>query len=229
MQEDLASIRGVVDLSPQEALDSAQDFLVEQGYGVTHRTATTLTMERQDPNTTAEQEGTLKLVVMALPQPEGGVQLKVSGNDREGVRERQAQWLEWSESLPKRETEEQRPEAAATTESVATEAVGPEGVRPTTEVEGTVPQARYCSNCGQPLDPDAQFCQSCGQPTHETARIRTPQAYVPTPPPPQPQQAPRDPGVWTGVKLGCGMFIVLPIIIGLIIIVFLVIVASGGQ
>src|SRR5215218_7222814 len=98
----LASVTGIVDLSPQEALDEAQDFLTRQGYSVAQRTVTTLTVERQEPDNAPEQEGTLKLVVTAIPQPEGGVRIKVSGNDREGVRDRQAAWLEWSESLPKR-------------------------------------------------------------------------------------------------------------------------------
>jgi hypothetical protein len=43
----LASVRGVVDLAPHEALDEAQDFLRRQGYSVTYRTTTTLTVKRQ--------------------------------------------------------------------------------------------------------------------------------------------------------------------------------------
>src|SRR5215207_5250328 len=206
----LASVRGVVDLSPHEALDEAQDFLTRQGYGVTYRTTTTLTVKRQVSDNATGQESIFKLIVMALPQSGGGVRMKVRGNDREAVRDHQAAWLEWSETLPKREREQ--PEAAATME-VTREIVGQEAPRPTTAADNDVPQRRYCSNCGQPLDPNAQFCQSCGQPVHQTAQIPTPQAYVPTPPPPQSQQGYRDPGVWTGVKLGCGMFIVLPILI----------------
>src|SRR5688572_8441410 len=108
----LASVRGVVDLSPHEALDEAQDFLTRQGYSVTHRTTTTLTVERQVSDHATGQESILKLIVMALPQSGGGVRMKVRGNDREAVRDHQAAWLEWSETLPKRETEP--PEAAAT-------------------------------------------------------------------------------------------------------------------
>jgi hypothetical protein len=33
--------------------------------------------------------------------------------------------------------------------------------------------------------------------------------------------------VWTGVKLGCGMFIVLPIIIIVVIVVVLAVVSAG--
>ena len=114
------------------------------------------------------------MVVMAVPQSQGGVLIRINGNDREGVRERQGQFLEWSESLPKRVTEETQPEAAATTENHTTQATGPEGTPPTTVAEATVPQARYCGNCGEQLDPNSRFCPSCGQPVNETARIPTP-------------------------------------------------------
>jgi hypothetical protein len=111
MWEDLASVREVVDLSPQEVLDSAQNFLIERGYDVTHRTGSMLSVERQDLGSYAEHHGALSLVVVAAPQPEGGVRIKVSGNDREGVRERQAEWVEWSEGLPKRKPPPVREEA----------------------------------------------------------------------------------------------------------------------
>jgi hypothetical protein len=102
----LASVRGVVDLSPQEALDEAQDFLTRQGYSVTYRTSTTLTVERQVSDNTSGQESIFKLIVMALPQSGGGVRIKVEGTDREAVRDHQAAWLEWSETLPKRGTDQ---------------------------------------------------------------------------------------------------------------------------
>ena len=98
----LASVRGVVDLSPHEALDEAQDFLTRQGYGVTYRTSTTLTVKRQVSDNATGQESIFKLIVVALPQSGGGVRIKVRGNDREAVRDHQAAWLEWSETLPKR-------------------------------------------------------------------------------------------------------------------------------
>ena len=91
MQEDLASIREIVDLSPQEALDSDQEFLTRQGYGVALRTPTTLTVERQDSGGRAEYER---------------VHIKVSANYREGVQEQQKEWLACSESLPKKVPEE---------------------------------------------------------------------------------------------------------------------------
>jgi hypothetical protein len=246
----LASVRGVVDLSPHEALDEAQDFLRRQGYSVTYRTTTTLTIKRQVSDNATGQESIFKLIVMALPQSGGGVRIKVRGNDREAVRDHQAAWLEWSETLPKRETEQ--PEAAATMESVTRESVGQEAPQPTTAADNDVPPRRYCTNCGHELADDDRFCANCGNPIRETAHVPTPEAdrpVAPIPPaaertawerirygtldaPPRNRQQPRDPGVWTGVKLGCGMFIVLPIIIFVLTIVLIIFIGviggSGG-
>jgi hypothetical protein len=154
----LASVRGVVDLSPHEALDEAQDFLTRQGYSVTYRTSTTLTVERQVSDNATGQESMFKLIVMALPQSGGGVRIKVRGDDREAVRDHQAAWLEWSESLPKREPEQ--PEAAPTNDG---------------------PRPRYCSNCGHQLAENDRFCANCGKPVHETAHVPTPEADSPVP------------------------------------------------
>ena len=181
MDDVLASVRGVVDLSPQEALDEAQDFLTRQSYSVTHRTTTTLTVERQVPDNTTGQVSIFKLIVMALPQSGGGVRIKVSGNDREAVRDHQAAWLEWSESLPKREMEQR--EAVATTESVTREIVGQESQRPTTAADNDVPQRRCCTNCGHQLAEDDRFCANCGTPVHEAAHMPTPEAERPRVPP----------------------------------------------
>jgi Restriction endonuclease len=98
----LASVRGVVDLSPHEALDAAQDFLTRQGYSVRYRTSNTLTVKRQVSDNATGQESIFELIVIALPQSGGGIRIKVRGNDREAVRDHQAAWLEWSENLPKR-------------------------------------------------------------------------------------------------------------------------------
>ena len=43
----------------------------------------------------------------------------------------------------------------------------------------------YCSNCGRELSSEDQFCPNCGRPVHETARVPTPEADVPAPPPSQ--------------------------------------------
>ena len=103
MYEELTSGKEVVDLSPSQSLDRAEYFLVGQGYTVVQRTATTLTVERKGSGGTAGQEGASKVVVMAVPQPDGGVRIKVRGNDREGVQERQGLWKLWAENLPKRQ------------------------------------------------------------------------------------------------------------------------------
>jgi hypothetical protein len=100
--EELTSGKEVVDLSPPQALDRAEYFLLGQGYVVVQRTATTLTVEREGPEGAAGQEGASKVVVMAVPQPDGGVRIKVRGNDREGVHERRGLWKLWAENLPKR-------------------------------------------------------------------------------------------------------------------------------
>jgi hypothetical protein len=101
--EELTSGREVVDLSPSQALDRAEHFLVGQDYVVVQRTATTITAERDGSGISAGEESAPKIVVMAVPQSDGGVRIKVSGNDREGVQERQGLWRLWTENLPKRQ------------------------------------------------------------------------------------------------------------------------------
>ena len=103
MYEELTSGKEVVDLTPPQALDRAEYFLVGQGYVVVQRTATTLTVTREGAESAAGQERALKVVVMAVPQPDGGVRIKVRGNDREGVQERRGLWKLWAENLPKRQ------------------------------------------------------------------------------------------------------------------------------
>jgi hypothetical protein len=100
--EELVSVKGVVDLPPPKALDRARGFLERQGYAVVSRTATTLTAERRGGKRAVGASGAPRLVVMAVPQPEGGVKMKAMGTDREGVRERQGLWALWAEGLPTR-------------------------------------------------------------------------------------------------------------------------------
>ena len=102
MYEELTSGKEIIDLSPPQAIDRAQLFLVGQGYVVVHRTVTTLTVEREGSEGPAGQGVAPKVVVMAVPQPDGGVRIKMRGNDREGVQERQGLWKLWVENLPKR-------------------------------------------------------------------------------------------------------------------------------
>ena len=100
MHGELATIRQTVALTPPEALDSAEALLTQQGYEITERTDTSVTGVRR------KREGMftyalVDLTVEALPQPQGGVQIKLQGNDRQGVQARQAEWSRWNESLPK--------------------------------------------------------------------------------------------------------------------------------
>src|SRR3712207_3268853 len=113
MAKELASVRETIDLSPQEALDRAEAFLTGQGYNVAHHMFTSLTVERYVPNSTGEQEKRT-ITDIVQPQREGSVRLKVVGNDAEGVHEHQAEWVEWSESLPKKRPDEPK---AATVEA----------------------------------------------------------------------------------------------------------------
>jgi hypothetical protein len=101
MYEDLTSSNEVIDLSPPKALDRAESFLAGQGYIVVQRTATTLTVEPTRSQDAAGHGGTPTLVVIAVPQSQGGVRIKVRG-DSEGLRERQGLWKLWIKNLPKR-------------------------------------------------------------------------------------------------------------------------------
>lgn len=100
--EELISVRGVVDLPPAGALEKARGFLERQGYVVVGRTATTLTAEQRGGDSAFGVGRAPKLVVLAVPQAEGGVRLKATGTDREGVCERRGLWELWAESLPLR-------------------------------------------------------------------------------------------------------------------------------
>lgn len=102
MYEELTPDKVVVDLSPPQALDRAERFLAGQGYVVAQRTATTLSVTRKGSGCTAGQESSQKLVVMAVPQPNGGVKIKVRSDEREGVQQRRSLWKLWAENLPKR-------------------------------------------------------------------------------------------------------------------------------
>ena len=100
MANELARVRESIDLLPREVLDRAEAFLREQGYGVVHRMLTSLTAERTLLNSAGGQDK-WTLTILVLPERKGGLRLKVLGNDIDGVREQQAHWVEWSESLPK--------------------------------------------------------------------------------------------------------------------------------
>lgn len=102
MHEELTPDNVVVDLSPPQVLDRAEHFLAGQGYVVVQRTATTLTVARKGSESTAGEVRSPKVVVMAVPQPNGGVKIKVRSDEREGVQQRRGLWKLWVENLLKR-------------------------------------------------------------------------------------------------------------------------------
>ena len=101
MYGELGAIKDIIDLSPEHALDEAEAFLTSLGYSILRRTSTTLTAQRRSSEEPAG-EAVPNLTVVAMPQPEGGVQIKIRGNDFEGVQARQSEWMGWSESLPRK-------------------------------------------------------------------------------------------------------------------------------
>lgn len=101
MYGELASIRGIVDLSPEEALDSAETFLAGQDYRIVRRTATSLTANRPASRPASGASAPV-LTVAVQSQPAGGVKISIRGTDQEGMQERQAEWLAWSEGLPRK-------------------------------------------------------------------------------------------------------------------------------
>lgn len=147
MYEELASIREIVDLSPGEALDSAQAFLIDQGYRVVQRTDTSLTTNRQ------KREGVfghslLNLVIAAQPQPQGGVQIKVRGNDREGVQAQRTAWKQWADGLPKKRPEAQSNEGAISSESRRSDALRKQMEELQAELEKTLAEEREREQLG---------------------------------------------------------------------------------
>lgn len=101
MYGNLASIKETVDLAAAEVLDVALTFLISHGYRTAERTDTSLTVTRAEL-AGANNGDQPHLTVLALPQPGGGVQVTVRGTDRDGVQERQVEWTDWANSLPKR-------------------------------------------------------------------------------------------------------------------------------
>ncbi len=100
MYDDLGTVEEPVAISPREALDSAAALLAQQGYEVAQRTETSISVVRR------KKEGFFghslrNLTVAVRTLPRGGVEIKLRGNDREGVQERRAEWSRWEEGLPK--------------------------------------------------------------------------------------------------------------------------------
>ena len=101
-------------------------------------------------------------------------------------------------------------------------------------------------NCGHELSETDRYCANCGTPVHEAAHVPTPEADRPEIPPAAepgvwetlihgPEGRPtqsnyqrRGPGVWSGAKIGCGIFILLPILLILLGLFFSFLLAVFG-
>jgi len=183
MYGELGAIKGIVDLSPEHALDEAEAFLVSQGYAILRRTSTTLTVERRSSDE-AVGEAVPNLTVVVMAQPEGGVQIKIRGNDFEGVQARQTEWMGWSESLPRKA----EGEAGAPTDEQGSIQTPEVDLRPPPTVESpTLPAPAPATDVQVPPQP----------PPTTTA-----------PPPPG-----RESTVWRGTKLAFGGCVVLPVLL----------------
>lgn len=111
MYQELGSIREPVALSPQEALDSAEALLTQQGYRVVQRTDALVTGERRQRSGIFRQVA-LYMTVNVRPLPEG-VEIRLRGNDRDGIEEQQAELSRWAEDLPKVKAEHREDERAS--------------------------------------------------------------------------------------------------------------------
>jgi hypothetical protein len=114
MHEELASIREVVSLSAREILDSAESLLSRLGYDTTQRTDHFLRAHRRATLGSAGQD-LYTVLVTTSPQAAGGVRVAVHGDDREGIQERQEEWVQWATSLPKLDANASLPNKSAGT------------------------------------------------------------------------------------------------------------------
>src|SRR4028119_1590530 len=113
-------------------------------------------------------------------------------------------------------------------------------------VETTVAQG-YCGNCGKELNQDNVFCTNCGHPLHQTARVSTPEADIPTSPPPlqdestaasltpQDPLTPQDQGkeikAWWQTLIGkmIGIFVAIFIVLSALIVLIALVDIAGGE
>jgi hypothetical protein len=100
MYEELGSVREPVELSPSEALSSAEQLLRRQGYRIIYRTGVMVVGKRENPNSLVSRDP-VHLAVFARPHLAGGLRITLQGDDREGARERGGEWSRWADGLPK--------------------------------------------------------------------------------------------------------------------------------
>ncbi len=102
---ELASVKEIIDLPVDKALDSAQAFLTRQGYRLVHRGDASLSANRFRPERISGGKA-VTLLITALPQPDGGVRLIMEGDDSIGFAKWRDKWIEWAEGLPKKGSQE---------------------------------------------------------------------------------------------------------------------------
>ena len=159
-QDKLAAVRETVTLSPEEVLDEAQSFLTSLGYTDMHRVDNSLKAQRR-LQANGDGQRTLSLTVAAAPQPGGGVQVSVSGDDREGMLEHQDEWTEWSENLPKEAEVETKAEISNLQEQRTEETLEvPQQPPPMAEA------FHFCPKCGHKAQDGENFCPECGHKLH---------------------------------------------------------------
>ncbi len=112
--KELTSVKGLVDLAPHQVLERALTFLTHLGYQYKRRTDTSVLAERLRPSPASGGKSPY-LSVEVMPQTEGGVGVKVTGDDVDGFLRRQSEWAEWAEDLPKKVAQESANRPAADT------------------------------------------------------------------------------------------------------------------
>jgi hypothetical protein len=199
MYGELGAIKGIVELSPEHALDEAEALLASLGYSILRRTSTTLTAERRSSEESAGG-AVPNLTVVVMPQSEGGVQIKIRGNDFQGVQARQTEWMGWSESLPRKA----EGEACAPSDEQSSIQTPEVELPPPPAVESpTLPAPAPAANV--PVPPP--------QPPPTTT----------APPPPRQEST-----VWRGTKLAFGGCVVLPVLLVIGFVGCLALVGGGG-